>query len=39
MRFVGDGLLDRRAAKETLCRLIPRSVPSGLPILNFQGCQ
>jgi cytochrome c peroxidase len=39
VRFVGDGLLDRRAAKDTLCRLIPRSVPSGLPILDFQGCQ
>jgi cytochrome c peroxidase len=39
VRFVGDGLLDRRASKEALCRLIPRSVPSGLPTLNFQGCQ
>jgi len=37
--FVRDGLLDERARKENLCRLVPRSVPSGLPLLRFQGCQ
>jgi len=36
--FVRDGLLDPRAAKENLCRLVPRSVPSGSPLLQFQGC-
>jgi hypothetical protein len=34
--FVRRGLLDRRATPERLQRLIPRSVPSGLPILDFQ---
>jgi cytochrome c peroxidase len=37
--FVRDGLLDERARKENLCRLVPRSVPSGLPLLRFQGCR
>jgi cytochrome c peroxidase len=36
--FVRDGLLDRRATKENLCKLVPRSVPSGSPLLQFQGC-
>jgi cytochrome c peroxidase len=36
--FVRDGLLDRRATKENLCKLIPRSVPSGSPLLQFEGC-
>jgi cytochrome c peroxidase len=39
VEFVGDGLLDKRAKKENLCRLVPDSVPSGLPVLKFQGCQ
>jgi cytochrome c peroxidase len=39
VKFVGDGLLDKRAKKENLCRLVPGSVPSGLPVLKFQGCQ
>lgn len=34
--FVRHGLLDRRARPEHLRRLIPRSVPSGLPVLDFQ---
>jgi cytochrome c peroxidase len=34
--FVRDGLLDRRAAPAQLRRLIPRSVPSGFPLLDFQ---
>jgi cytochrome c peroxidase len=37
--FVGDGLLDKRAKRENLCRMVPPSVPSGLPLLTFQGCQ
>jgi cytochrome c peroxidase len=36
--FVRDGLLDERAKKENLCKLVPRSVPSGSPVLQFQGC-
>ena len=36
--FVRDGLLDPRATRENLCRLVPRSVPSGSPVLQFQGC-
>jgi len=34
--FVRHGLLDRRATPEHLRKLIPRSVPSGLPVLDFQ---
>jgi cytochrome c peroxidase len=36
--FVRDGLLDERATKENLCKLVPRAVPSGSPVLQFQGC-
>ena len=38
VKFVGDSLLDKRAVKANLCRMIPRTVPSDLPVLNFQGC-
>ena len=34
--FVGNGLLDRRAKPENLRKLIPRSVPSGFPVLTFE---
>jgi cytochrome c peroxidase len=34
--FVRNGLLDLRAKPDRLKRLIPRSVPSGLPVLEFQ---
>ena len=37
--FVRDGLLDKRATRENLCRLVPESVPSGSPVLQFQGCR
>jgi cytochrome c peroxidase len=36
--FVRDGLLDDRARKETLCKLVPPSVPSGFPVLQFERC-
>ena len=36
--FVRDALLDDRARKAHLCSLIPRSVPSGMPILSFEDC-
>jgi len=37
--FVRDGLFDERARPENLCRLVPASVPSGLPVMTFQTCQ
>jgi cytochrome c peroxidase len=36
--FVRDALLDIRARKPHLCPLIPDSVPSGIPLLRFEGC-
>ena len=38
-QFVTTGLLDRRALKENLCKLVPKAVPSGLPVLTFEGCK
>ncbi len=38
LAFVRDGLLDPRARKEVLCRLVPDAVPSGLSTLEFEGC-
>jgi cytochrome c peroxidase len=37
--FVRDGLLDPRVNPSNLCRLIPESVPSGQPVLLFEGCR
>ncbi len=38
--FVRDGLLDERAADiETLCALVPTEVPSGYPMMEFEGCE
>jgi cytochrome c peroxidase len=34
--FVRNGLLDQRAEPENLRKLIPRSVPSGFPMLRFE---
>jgi hypothetical protein len=39
VKFVRDGLLDDRARRENLCRMVPDSVPSGSPTLKFQGCR
>lgn len=36
--FVRDGLLDPRAKPEHLCGLIPSRVPSGMPVILFEGC-
>ena len=36
--FVRDGLLDERAKKENLCKLVPRAVPSGFSVLQFERC-
>ena len=38
VRFVRTGLLDERVLKSNLCGLIPRTVPSGLPVMEFEGC-
>ena len=37
--FVRDGLLDERAKKENLCKLVPRTVPSGFTPLQFERCR
>ena len=34
--LVRNGLLDPRAKPEALRKLIPKSVPSGFPVLHFQ---
>jgi len=39
VKFVANGLLDPGAKKENLCALVPDKVPSGRPVLKFQGCQ
>jgi cytochrome c peroxidase len=36
VNFVRDGLLDKRATPEALKKQIPKSVPSGFPVLKFQ---
>jgi cytochrome c peroxidase len=36
--FLRDGLLDRRALPQQLCKLMPPRVPSGQPVLTFEGC-
>jgi cytochrome c peroxidase len=38
VQFVKTGLLDDRVKKSNLCGLIPARVPSGLPVLTFEGC-
>ncbi len=38
LAFLRDGLLDQDARPERLCKQIPESVPSGLKVLEFQGC-
>ena len=37
--FVGNGLLDSGAQRNILCKLLPPSVPSGLPTMKFEGCR
>ena len=34
--FVRNGLLDARAKPENLRKLVPKSVPSGRPVLVFE---
>jgi cytochrome c peroxidase len=37
--FVRDGLLDPRVDASALCRLVPSTVPSGRPVLQFEACR
>jgi len=37
VEFVTEGLLDERVLD--FCALVPASVPSGLPVAQFQGCE
>ena len=37
--FIRDGLLDDRAKPENLCQLVPKTVPSGMPVLDFRLCR
>ena len=36
--FVGEALLDRRARSRSLCKMVPKAVPSGLPPMHFEEC-
>jgi cytochrome c peroxidase len=36
--FVREGLLDPRAKAENLCGLVPKVLPSGMPLQIFEGC-
>jgi len=36
--FVRDGLMDDRAKKENLCKLVPNAVPSGSSLLRIETC-
>ena len=36
--FVREGLHDAKATPKALCREVPAAVPSGRPILHFEGC-
>jgi cytochrome c peroxidase len=37
--FVRDGLLDARVNARSLCQLVPATVPSGRPVLQFESCR
>jgi hypothetical protein len=37
--FVREGLYDPRVTASNLCRLVPPAVPSGMPVLRFEGCR
>src|SRR5262249_711971 len=36
--LVRDGLVDVRAKRSKLCKIVPNGVPSGLPTLSFEQC-
>jgi hypothetical protein len=37
--FVPEGLLDPRVNARNLCQLVPATVPSGRPVLQFEACR
>jgi hypothetical protein len=37
--FVRDGLFDSRVNAHNLCQLVPETVPSGRPVLQFEACR
>ena len=37
--FVRDALLDPRVNARGLCQLVPATVPSGRPVLQFESCR
>jgi cytochrome c peroxidase len=39
LAFLHDGLLDPHAKRAALCKLLPATVPSGMPTLRFERCQ
>lgn len=39
VKFVRFGLLDNRARRRNLCGLVPETVPSGMAVLQFEGCR
>ncbi len=39
VKFLQTGLLDPAATPDHLCALIPASVPSGLPLVQFDACR
>jgi cytochrome c peroxidase len=39
VEFVRNGLLDSGALPASLCKMIPQHVPSGIPVIRFEGCQ
>ena len=39
VNFVRDGLHDPRVNASNLCKLVPATVPSGMPVLHFEACR
>jgi len=39
VNFVRDGLYDPRVNARSLCQLVPSTVPSGMPVLQFEACR
>jgi cytochrome c peroxidase len=37
--FIRDALLDPRVNASNLCRLVPATVPSGMPVMRFEDCR
>jgi hypothetical protein len=39
VKFVRTGLLDEHATRRNICGMIPVSLPSGMPPLEFEECR